>query len=173
MERNTVLRFYLYGFLKTRLDEGHIFQKTIRMVLRFYGFLKTRLDRALGVHILEQAEVRETLRQTTVADKYKNDEILYIKSCKKADVAIEKNTHQSDDISKWNRNHILDLIRPLKISGDKAMPPNKPELYQMYLETRHRERRVVDWAVEKEYEESLLVMDDFDMDDNDEVSVES
>ena len=53
------------------------------------------------------------------------------------------------------------------------MPPNKPELYQRYLETRHRERRVVDLVVEKEYEDSLLVMDDFDMNDNDEVSVES
>ena len=83
------------------------------------------------------------------------------------------NTHQSEDVSKWNRNHILDLIRPLKREGDKAMPPNKPELYQRYLETRHRERRVVDLVVEKEYEDSLLVMDDFDMNDDDEVSVES
>ena len=38
--------FYFFGFLKSRLDDGHIFQKIIRMVLRFYGFLKTRLDRA-------------------------------------------------------------------------------------------------------------------------------
>ena len=60
----------------------------------------------------------------------------------------------------------------MKIAGDKAMPPNKPELYQRYLETRHRERRPVDQRVQNEYEESLLVMDDFDMDDN-EVSVES
>ena len=117
----------------------------------------------LGVHVLEQAEVRETLRKTTVADKFKHDEVLYIKSCKKADVAIRLNTHQLEDVSKWNRNHILDLIRPLKIVGNKAMPPNKPELYQRYLETRHRERRVVDLVLEKEYEDSLLVMDDFDL----------
>ena len=53
------------------------------------------------------------------------------------------------------------------------MPPNKPELYQRYLETRHRERRVVDLVVEKEYKDSLLIMDNFDLEDNDEVSVES
>ena len=53
------------------------------------------------------------------------------------------------------------------------MPPNKPELYQRYLNTKHRERRVVDKKLWKEYEESLLVMDDYDIEDNDEVSVES
>ena len=86
---------------------------------------------------------------------------------------MQLNTHQSNDISKWNCNHILDLIRPLKIVDNKAMPPNKPELYQRYLETKHSERRAVDQAVQTEYEESLLVMDDFGIDDNDKVSVES
>ena len=127
----------------------------------------------LGVHVLEQAEVRETLRKTTVSDKFKRDEILYLKSCIKADVAIESNTHQSDDVSMWNCDHIKDLIRPLKMVGDKAMPTNKPELYQRYLETRHRERRSVDAVIQKDYEDSLLVMDDFDIADDDEVSVES
>jgi hypothetical protein len=127
----------------------------------------------LGKHVLEQAEERETSRKTRVADKYKRDELLYIKSCKKADIAIQKNTHQSNDVSKWNRDHILDLIRPLKIVGDKAMPPNKPEIYQRYLQTKHRERRAVDPIVLREYEESLLVLDDFDVDENDDISVES
>ena len=127
----------------------------------------------LGVHVLEQAEVRETLRVTTVSDKFKRDEILYLKSCIKADLAIESNTHQSEDVSKWNRDHIKDLIRPLKIVGDKAMPTNKPELYQRYLETRNRERRSMDAAIQKDYEDSLLVMDDYDVADDDEVSVES
>ena len=127
----------------------------------------------LGMHVLEQAERRETERLTKVDDKYKRDEFLYIKSCIKADAAIQANTHQSSDVSKWSCTHILDLIRPLKIFGDKAMPPNKPELYQRYLQTKHRERRAVDADIHKQYEESLLVMDDFDVEDNDEVSVES
>ena len=110
---------------------------------------------------------------TQVDDKFKRDKFLYIKSCIKADVAIQANTHQSSDVSKWTRTHILNLIRPLKILGDKAMPPNKPELYQRYLNTKHRERRVVDKKLWKEYEESLLVMDDYDIEDNDEVNVES
>ena len=42
----------------------------------------------LGKHVLEQAEERETSRKTRVADKFKKDEILYIKSCEKADTAI-------------------------------------------------------------------------------------
>ena len=91
----------------------------------------------LGKDVLDQAKERESLRKTQVADKFRKDEIIYIKSCIKADTAIRLNTHQADDVSKWNRNHILDLIRPLKIVGDKAMPPNKPELYKRYLETRH------------------------------------
>ena len=127
----------------------------------------------LGKHVLDQAEQRESLRKTQLATKVKNDEIIYIKSCIKAETAIRLNTHQSNDVSKWNKNHILDLIRPLKMEGDKAMPPNKPELYQRYLETRHRVRRPVDELLRKEYKASLLVMDDFDIADNDDVSVES
>ena len=127
----------------------------------------------LGVHVLEQAETRENERITKVDDKFKRDEFLYIKACTKADAAIQANTHQSDNVAKWTRTHILDLIRPLKIEGDKAMPPNKPELYQRYLQTKHRERRSVDADIHKQYEESLLVMDDLDVEDNDEVSVES
>ena len=50
------------------------------------------------------------------------------------------------------------------------MSYNIPKLHQRYLETRHRERRGVDVAVQKEYEESLLVMDDNDLDDNGEVN---
>ena len=127
----------------------------------------------LGVHVLQQAEIRETERKSTLSDKFKRDEILYIKSCIKADIAVEFNTHQSEDVSKWNRDHIKDLIRPLKIVGDKAMPTNKPELYQRYLETRHRERRAADVAIQKDYEKSLLVMDDYDIDNDDEVSVQT
>ena len=53
------------------------------------------------------------------------------------------------------------------------MPTNKPELYQRYLETRHRERRAADVAIQKDYEKSLLVMDDYDIDNDDEVSVQT
>jgi hypothetical protein len=127
----------------------------------------------LGVHVLEQAEARETLRKTNLKNKIKHDDFLYLKNCAKADVAIKLNTHQSTNVSEWNRDHIKDLIRPLKMPGDKAMPTNKPELYQRYLETRHRERRVVDDVVRKEYEDSLLVMDDYDMGENDDASVET
>ena len=59
------------------------------------------------------------------------------------------------------------------MQGDKAMPTNKPELYQRYLETRHREQRIVDDTIQKDYENSLLVMDDYDVGVDDEVSVET
>jgi hypothetical protein len=128
----------------------------------------------LGVHVLEQAEEQENQRKTKQHDKFRRDEFLYIKNCRKADVAIQLNTHQSENVLKWNRDHIKDLIRPLKIVGDKAMPTNKPELYQRYLDTRHRQRRKVDEAIQKEYDERLLEMDDFDMGhDDDDVSVET
>ena len=75
------------------------------------------------------------------------------------------NSKQLDNILSWKYDRILDMIRPLKEFDNKAMPANKPELYQRYLETRRRERRSVDTSVLQEFEASLLVLDDCDLGD--------
>ena len=125
----------------------------------------------LGVHILEQAEQREAEHLSMQHKKYKCDEFIYLKNCAKADAALAANKDQVDNVIKWKRDHILDLIRPLKITGDKSMPINKPELYQRYLETRHRERRPVEESIKRDFNEALLVLDDGNIDDD--ISFES
>jgi hypothetical protein len=125
----------------------------------------------LGVHVLEQAEQRENERLSQKAEKYKRDEFIYLKNCAKADAAIAANKDRPDNVEKWKRDHILDLIRPWKQPGDKAMPINKPELYQRYLETRHRQRRPVDECIKKDYNEALLVLDEDSVDDD--ISIDS
>ena len=127
----------------------------------------------LGLHVLEQAEQVETDRLSKLDEKYKRDEFIYLRNCAKADAAIAMNEKQHDNVLKWKKEHILDLIRPLKIMGDKAMPANKPELYQRYLETRHRDRRTVDAAIKKEFDDSLLVIDNYNLGDADEISVDN
>ena len=65
---------------------------------------------------------------------------MYIKNCTKVDAAIASNSKKSEDVICWKCDHIFDLIRPLKVVGDKALSFNKPDLYERYLKMRHTQR---------------------------------
>ena len=110
---------------------------------------------ALDKNVLEHAESEHQKKQKNDRLRKEKVDFDYLKWCHEADQAFFRNQHEKD-VTKWkSMKDIKTYIKPLKQKGDKALPSRKGDIIKRYLEWRHRNRRVVDAEIVRDFRRHL------------------
>ena len=117
--------------------------------------------------VLQHVERRRKQQEEEAYFRRQRDHLEYMKWCHNADRIMEK--YGGIDVSKWKKkDDIITYLKPLKQSGDKAMPTSRKGVEQRFREWRGRQRRNLDYddAVKEKFALWLSEQEDKDKEDD-------
>ena len=107
----------------------------------------------LDMNVLKHVRSRRIEVQLEAVEKRRKADLEYLQQCYKATKVLEK--YGNLDVRKWKRKEdIVTLLKPLKRTGDTAMPIKRADIERRYEDWKFRSRRTV--------EEDVVVMNLFE-----------
>ena len=109
---------------------------------------------SLDRNVLDFVQRKKVEMDATLLAKQRKDDLDYLKSCHEADQVIAR--YSGVPVNKWRRkDEIVTYIKPVKRSGDAAMPSSRSEVEKRFNEWKDRSRRIVS--------HDEVVMNDFNL----------